>query len=68
MGEGVGHEFRLSLRVRSIRSCEYARASMTEIDRAIWRRLCARSATARVMYAYMTGKYYLGDTCPVWVI
>ena len=68
MGEGVGHGFRLSLRVRIILSCDHRRASMTDIDRAIWRRLCARSATARFMYAYLTGRYYLGDTSPVWVI
>jgi len=41
---------------------------MTDIDREIWRRLCARSAAARVMYAYLTGRYYLGETQPVWVI
>ena len=35
---------------------------MTDIDRAIWRRLCARSATARAMYAYLAGKYDLGET------
>lgn len=40
---------------------------MTDIDRVIWWRLCARSATARGIYAYLTGRYYLGETCPVWV-
>jgi len=41
---------------------------MTDIYRKIWRRLCVRSATAGVMYAYLTGRYYLGEIYPVWVI